>query len=613
MNRFETLKTIFPDLALACDVSPEKITSFGVGLARYTVAEPADEPELIALLQFLHQKEIPFRILSGGTNFACGDEPFEGVLIRLIRGDFTKVSHFHGYLAAGAGARMSELARYGAEHNAGGFAPLAGIPGCVGGSLRMNAGANGDEIGSHVCQVCGVYPDGSPFVAESEQIAWHYRGSSLPDEVIITGAIFRGTACDVQEEKAKIGEEILRRSACEPKGRTAGCAFRNAAPDLGAGMLIDRCGLKKTAVGGVAVSEKHANFIVNESHGSEADCIRLMSHIRQTVAAQWGIYLNPEIVFLSGTAKESVMKACKVPRVLVVNGGNSSERDVSLRSGAAVAEALKQAGYEVERCDIHDCVLPPHAKDFDVIVPALHGGFGENGDFQKVLEDAGMTFVGSDSAASRLIMDKVATKRLLNREKLPTARWCLLSPEKPELPEGIHAPLVLKVPCEGSTVGIEAVMKPGDFAAALEREFKLADVILAEEFIEGVEITVPVILGKAISAVEIHSPHGFYDYDAKYVYKNGHTEYYCPVCNASPACVEKAQRIAEAFYQSSGARDLLRVDFIIGKDGVPYVLEGNSLPGCTETSLVPKAAKADGIPFPQLMANLVQAAFRRRG
>ncbi|MBO5792987.1 MAG: hypothetical protein J6S54_11035, partial [Lentisphaeria bacterium] len=139
-----------------------------------------------------------------------------------------------------------------------------------------------------------------------------------------------------------------------------------------------------------------------------------------------------------------------------------------------------------------------------------------------------------------------------------------------------------------------------------------AETLLVEEFVSGVELTVPVVDGKALDAIEIRAPHGFYDYDAKYLYKNGHTEYLCPPQNVAQDVIERARQIAVDFYRFAGARDLLRVDFIVNAGGVPLVLEGNNLPGFTATSLVPKAAAAAGISFERLTSSMIRAALLRR-
>jgi hypothetical protein len=160
-------------------------------------------------------------------------------------------------------------------------------------------------------------------------------------------------------------------------------------------------------------------------------------------------------------------------------------------------------------------------------------------------------------------------------------------------------------------VGIVKVQSVENWRDALTEELKFADELLVEEFVSGVEITVPILSGKVCEAVEIKAPGGFYDYDAKYVYSNGHTEYFCPPVTLSTEVLAEAKRLALYFYRAAGCLDILRVDFIVSSDGVPYMLEGNSIPGCTATSLVPKSARYLGISFEKMTSSQVYAALKR--
>jgi D-alanine-D-alanine ligase len=233
-------------------------------------------------------------------------------------------------------------------------------------------------------------------------------------------------------------------------------------------------------------------------------------------------------------------------------------------------------------------------RNADVVYPVLHGGFGEDGTLQKLLEKAGLRFVGSGSASCQLVMDKIATKKLLDKIALPTAPWAVVSRQNREFPGELKFPVMIKAPCEGSTVGILRVNSIEEWDSALDEELKFADELLVEEFVSGAEITVPVINAAALEAIEIVSPSGFYDWDAKYVYNNGQTEYFCPPRSLSEKSCRLAKDYALKFYHASGCRDILRVDFIVTKEGIPYILEGNNLPGNTEHSLVPMAAKQAG-------------------
>ena len=276
---------------------------------------------------------------------------------------------------------------------------------------------------------------------------------------------------------------------------------------------------------------------------------------------------------------------------------------------------MRSGGYPVKVFDLKKCAIPPAAKDCDLVFPVLHGSWGEDGRLQKLLEDSGLEFIGSDSVSCDLVMDKLKTKARLKALNMPTAEdWVIDSTHTMTPPEGMSFPVVVKVPCEGSTVGIEKIDDITAWQQKLPELLEQAPQLLAEKFIAGRECTVPVVLGEAMSVVEICPPDGFYDYDAKYIYANGHTEYFCPPVSITQSEQKMLQDLAVKFYQEFNCRDLVRVDFIIGdSDGVPYILEGNSLPGFTATSLVPKAAACMNISFERLCASLVRAHCRKQG
>ena len=219
-------------------------------------------------------------------------------------------------------------------------------------------------------------------------------------------------------------------------------------------------------------------------------------------------------------------------KILVLKGGVSSEREVSLESGKAVADALREAGYEVREYDIQELAVTPEMKEWaDVVWPVLHGGYGEDGRIQKMLEDAGIRFVGSGSAACALIMDKVASKKLMDLHGIPNAGYAVLTEPSETIPEGMKLPLIVKPSNEGSTFGITLVETPEDWKKAMELVFRYGNRALVEEFFKGVETTVGIIDGKALPVIEIRYEGKIYDYDAKYTHASGDTEYLCPPRN----------------------------------------------------------------------------------
>jgi hypothetical protein len=185
--------------------------------------------------------------------------------------------------------------------------------------------------------------------------------------------------------------------------------------------------------------------------------------------------------------------------------------------------------------------------------------------------------------------------------------------ENRAFPEHLHFPVVVKAPCEGSTVGIVKISSAEKWDESLDDEFKFADELLVEEFIKGTEISVPVLNAEVLEVIEIVPPTDFYDWDAKYVYNNGETQYFTPPRSLPEAVIKLAKEYALKFYHAAGCRDILRVDFIVDADGVPRVLEGNNLPGNTDHSLVPKAARHAGMSMEKMAALMVYCAMKRSG
>ena len=590
-----------------------QLTTLGVGSVAPLVADVENDAELSELLHYTSGNNINIFLIGGGSNLVGSDEPYDGVIVRL-KGEFTAVScDDTGRLIAGGGAKLPDTVKLAAARGFGGMSKLAGIPGTIGGALRMNAGANNTLISDKLVRLRGVYHDGRVWRAEAKNIEWRYRSSGIPEDVIVTAAEFQLAASSAEQEELLVQSELVARRRKEPAGRTAGCIFRNPGLADPAGKLIDLAGLKGSTAGAMYVSNEHGNYLVNRGGASEKDFIELAGKVRKTIAGKFGLYLELEVKFIRKENIQQIYDQAQAPSVAVFMGGESSEREVSLRSGSAVANALRNGGYKVRTFDLKTLAVPPEAGDYDLIHPVLHGGWGEGGALQKLLEENNMEFIGSGSEASELVMDKLKTKVLLKKLNMPTAPdWCITAAHLNTPPADMTFPVVVKVPCEGSTVGIEKIDNIDQWRARLPGLLTQADELLAEQFIAGRECTVPVVLGQAMTVVEIRPPGGFYDYDAKYIYANGHTEYFCPPVRISAEEQKMLQDLAVKFYNEFNCRDLVRVDFIIGNDdNVPYILEGNSLPGFTATSLVPKAAACMNISFERLCASLVMAHIKK--
>lgn len=622
-----------PELA-GCRVARDKVwselTTLGAGLARPLVAYPETLAQLQAVLRFAAAAAAPVAVLGAGSNLVGADWEPPRLWVCLRQGEFRggdcrRPSEDDG--GAGDAPPAAMLWRVGcgvtlrslfeATAHAGlpcaELAPLAWIPGTVGGAVVMNAGADGASIGRFVTALEGVRLDGTPWegtCGEGGTVGFFYRGSSIPADVMITAATLRLPVAPLAETETRLRETGDARRAKQPAGHSAGCVFRNPAADIPAGKLIDRAGCKGMVMGGATVSDLHANFIVTDGRVSEKEFLNLLLRVRQRVFTQTGVVLMPEVRFAGAEAEKAVRESLPVPRVVVLKGGPSSEREVSLRSGAAVAAALREAGCEVTEVEFSSRELPPLPAQFDVVFPVLHGEFGEDGQIQALMDARGIRYVGSGASACRVIMDKVATKDLLLKHNLPTPKYARLKDAAAPVPSGLRFPVVVKPDGQGSSIGISIIETPDPAAwrKALEAAFALSDTVFAEEFVKGAEITVSVLHGKALPVVEIRPPGGrMYDYDAKYEYKYGKTEYFCPPERVSPAAQAEAQRLAEQIARVLEAKDMIRIDFIVDAAGTPWCLEGNAIPGCTATSLLPKAARAAGISFPELCAGLVRA------
>jgi D-alanine-D-alanine ligase len=297
-------------------------------------------------------------------------------------------------------------------------------------------------------------------------------------------------------------------------------------------------------------------------------------------------------------------------KIVVMLGGPSAERAVSLNSGAGVVKALRSLGHTVVELDPQtpDWILPP---DTDAVFLALHGTYGEDGTVQAQLEKLGVPYTGCDSRASRLAFDKVLTKQRCVEAKVPTAKFLVVESAKIPWPLGWQPPLVVKPVRQGSSVGLQFVERVSDWGNALSEAFRYDSQLLVEEKIVGRETTVGILDGVALPVVEVCPKAGAYDYRNKYT--AGCTEYFCPA-DFDTATTKRIQEAALGAFRAIGGRDYARVDVMVlpAKSGSePVVLEVNTLPGMTETSLLPKAAKAAGLSYEKLCQRMIDLALKR--
>lgn len=614
LEKIEKLHAAFPNLALCRDATWKKLTTAGVGNNIPVIADPANDLSLSKLLKYCRQNDIPVFILGAGSNTIGSDEAYQGIIIKLCKNDFIRIKISHKHVTVGAGVSLIDFLTACANAGLGGFPSLAAIPGTVGGAIRMNASARGIAICDIVDDVCGFDLEGNTWCALGKEISWRYRSVSIPENIVITAAICRLNKVSEKEELKKIREEFKWRRTHFPAGKSAGCVFRNPSPELSAGKLIDISGAKKLSNKNAFVSSKHANYIINTGDSREKDYMDIMLKVKQHVYDNSGIYLSPEVCFANHKSKEKLNSTPYVLKIAVLKGGDSSERKISLLSGSYVASALRTAGYRVAEIDIKKPEITDEIRNSDLVFPVLHGGFGENGEIQKVLEDAGIPFVGCDHNTSSIVIDKIKSKKIMMEKGIPTPAYGILTKDNKSLPENLNFPVVIKPPAEGSTVGVSIVYNNKKWEKALKYAFSFSnDKVLVESYIKGTEITVGVLDSKALPVIEICYPGKMYDFDAKYTHHLGKTMYLCPPRSVPLKIQKKAQKIALEFYEAVEARDMLRIDMIVGDDDNSInVLEANNIPGFTDSSLLPKAASAAGISFIELCAKLVQMAWRRK-
>jgi D-alanine-D-alanine ligase len=302
--------------------------------------------------------------------------------------------------------------------------------------------------------------------------------------------------------------------------------------------------------------------------------------------------------------------------IAVLSGGSSLEREVSLRSGKRVTEALRDRGYDVVPLDLDDKLvhrLTDHA--VELVFFALHGKAGEDGSIQSLLDLLGIPYTGSDATASALAWDKSVSKGVLRRSGVATPDWHVLSADAvrdygagralDRMAEHMTFPLIVKPVQGGASLGVRAVDAAEDLASAIMSAFQYHPAALLERKIIGTEVAVSIVDGVPLPAVEIQPRGGAYDFAARYTH--GATDFHVPARldpDVADACAEAALRA----WNGLGCRHVMRADLMVDVDGVPWVLEVDTCPGLTETSLLPLAAQAGGLVFDRLCERVIEVA-----
>jgi D-alanine-D-alanine ligase len=294
-------------------------------------------------------------------------------------------------------------------------------------------------------------------------------------------------------------------------------------------------------------------------------------------------------------------------KIGVLMGGISAEREVSLRSGSAIYNALKGLGYNTVSIDVGSdiCAVLDKGK-IETAFLALHGGYGEDGSIQGMLEVLGIPYTGSGVLASALAMDKEASKKVFLYHGIPVPPFTVIGSISGSPGLSFDFPWVIKPATEGSSVGVSIARDKDNFEKALETAFSYGSRVIVERYIEGQEIHIGILNGKVLGGVEVRPSLEFYNYEAKYT--AGLTKYILPP-EIAPETYERAKMTALSAHKVLGCRGATRVDLRLNAEGEPYVLEVNTIPGMTETSLLPKIAGLAGFDFPGLIEEILRGVF----
>ncbi len=585
-----------------------KHTTLRVGGPAQFWVEPETEEGFARLVAYCSGNDVPLMVMGRGSNLLVRDGGIRGVVAHLVRGEFRKLEVAQRRIVAGAGLKLKELSHAARDAGIGGLEWMEGIPGNVGGSLRMNAGAMGMATFDNVVSVRCVDREGAfhtkvprrarrplprcPFAQDELRRRRHFRGprehpagdrppagslhAQAPFEP--AGRLERGV--HLQEPRGLPRREACGRTRLEKSPRRQGAGFRSP-------RQLHRQRRRRGGVGRSGIDRPH------QSHRFEG----ARRHLGNGS---------------SDRGPAGMMDTLLHKKIAVLKGGPGSERPVSLASAAGVSKALRGLGADVVEIDVKnaDFTLPDGvALAFNII----HGVFGEDGELQRVLDATGIPYTGEGAAGSRLAFDKIETKERFAANGIPTPKYEILSiGQKPSMP----LPYVVKAPRQGSTVGVYIVREEAEIEPALQGASQYDDRLLVEKYIPGRELTVGILGDAALPILQIVPKSGFYDFNDKYPFLNpqggGGAEHLCPA-PLSPGETRCIQGIALAAHRALGLEVYSRVDFILTEAGEPFVLEINTIPGMTEASLLPEAAGVAGISYPALCQKIIELSLAKGG
>ncbi|KAJ6645044.1 D-alanine--D-alanine ligase, partial [Pseudolycoriella hygida] len=577
---------------------------FKVGGAAEVFFKPVDLADLVDFL-LNSPPNISITVLGAGSNTIIRDGGIEGVVIKLGQ-NFTNIELMPGNkLAVGSGCLNFNLAKFCQENSIRGLEFLIGIPGTIGGGVTMNAGAYNSEFKDIIVEIEAVNFHGEIITLTNEQIGFKYRGNNLPNNLIITKAIFRAEIGDKEAITTKMNGIINNRQTTQPiKERTGGSTFANPT-NYKAWELIDKVGMRGYRIGGAVISELHCNFMINSGDALARDLEDLGELVKSKVLADSGISLKWEIRRIGkydislkefSRFKIAALNNGGKKHVALIGGGLSAEREISLNSSLQVAKALIHNEYKVTfinmGVDISQALLEVQP---DMVFNCLHGTYGEDGCLPGLLNILQIPYTHSGVFASSLAFNKAYSKFWFRANNINTAGSMVISKDSNIKNDPMPRPYVIKPLNQGSSIGVVLVLEGDDFNFA-NYDFPYGDQILIEEYIKGREMQVAVLNGKALGVLEIQLlKRQFYDYDTKYT--EGYAKHLCPA-PLLPNIYDELLKESEKIYHTMNCQGVARVEFIFDeKQNKSFMLEINTHPGMTPLSIVPEIAALQGMDF----------------
>ena len=589
-----------------------KYTSWRVGGPAERLYIPFDRQDLCDFIKTLPASE-PLFWMGLGSNLLVRDGGIRGTVINTKSRLKQMRLDEDGTVYVEVGVPCAHVARFCAEQGLIGAEFLAGIPGTMGGALKMNAGAFGGETWGIVKKVETITKVGVIANRFPADFKVSYRSvNNIRNEWFLSCNLSLQQG-DSLESQQKIKGLLEARAKTQPTNQpSCGSVFKNPNGDFAA-RLIEETGLKGYAIGGACVSPKHANFIVNTGNSTAADIEHLIHYVQNKVKECQGVELQTEVCMVGEHEVESqkgvtLQDPKKFGRVAVLMGGSAAERAVSLRSGAAVYEALKSKSVDVIAIDVTGSPIDALTGiKVDRVFNIIHGRGGEDGVLQSVLEVMGIPYTGSGVMASALTMDKLRTKLCWQGCGLITPKWYLLKNENDldACIEKLGFPVIVKPAQEGSSIGMSKANSRDELQKALQVALTYRCDVYAESWVTGKEYTVAVLNNEALPVIRLETPNAFYDYEAKYNATT--TQYHCP----SGLSQEQEQFIRALAVKASkeiGVKGWSRVDVFIDDSGQYQLIEINTVPGMTDHSLVPMAAKQAGISFEDLVWRVLETS-----